>query len=96
MHFFMVAARSSWLELGPAVSPCVDTIAIPSKDSSPIAKTLAICFESMAPLNKQQRTKIKMIIKYLFREYGTSVKESRRHDSSAGTWRRCDRPILRQ
>jgi hypothetical protein len=35
----------------------------------------------MAPLNKQQRTKIKTIIKYLFREYGTSVnsvKESRR------------------
>jgi hypothetical protein len=35
MHFFMVTARSSWLELGLAVSPCVDTIAT-------LAKTLAL------------------------------------------------------
>lgn len=69
MRFFTVAAGSSWLELGPAVSPCVGTIAVPGKDSSPAS------WKSLVVLPKRKIVGTKQMGDILVSEKKTSAGE---------------------
>jgi hypothetical protein len=52
LRFFVVTAESSWLELGPAVSPFTGTIAVPGEESASMKTPVLQAGRALPPKTK--------------------------------------------